>query len=426
MVETIQNRLVPKLRIIAVSYMLPPMLFPQAIQIGRLLEGCGQSLELLTVTGRIERALLESDFGANVSTHIELDNRRVLNGLCHKLAMKFLPFYGRAPDEYSDWVGRAIESVSGLIDRKRSSIDAIVTFGEPMSDHLVGLQLKKRFGLPWVAHFSDPWADNPFRRPYFFSNIINKFLERRVCKAADSLIFTSEETRQLVMQKYPASWVKKAFVLPHSYVVNEMALPSVKNGNDGKIVFRYLGNFYGHRTPFPLINSLRRLLKTNQDVLENVKFEIVGEIAGWMKFHPAINKLPSNVLEFIPQVSYNESIALMKESDVLLVIDAPAKNSVFLPSKLIDYIGSGRQILGIVPQGTSSKLILRMGGCVADPSNPPAVDAAVLEAIRNARSRKNSASAWGDADVRAEFDISRIAPQFLHVLQTTIAAVSVR
>jgi hypothetical protein len=43
-------------------------------------------------------------------------------------------------------------------------------------------------------------------------------------------------------------------------------------------------------------------------------------------------------------VGYQESLKLMSEADALLVIDAPADQSVFLPSKLIDYIGAGRPI----------------------------------------------------------------------------------
>lgn len=420
--ETSQRSLPSKIRIAAVSYMLPPMLFPQAIQIGRLLEGCGNALDLLTVTGREDSALLESNFGSNVFEHLEFENRRRLNGYIHKIAMKFLPFYGRAPDEYSDWVSRAIEGLSARIEREKTSFDAIVTFGEPMSDHLVGLSLKKRFGLPWIAHFSDPWADNSFRRPYFLSNIISKFQERKVCELADSLIFTSEETKQLVMQKYPSSWLTKSYILPHSYVSDDMEIPALTKCDDELIVFRYLGNFYGHRTPFPLIKSLLRLLKSNRESLERVKFEIYGEIAGWMKFHPVINKLPISVLEFFSQVSYKKSIELMKESDVLLVVDAPSKNSVFLPSKLIDYIGCGRQIVGIVPQGTSRKLILRMGGIVADPSDDNGVDAAILKAIESVKLNRLSAATWGDSAVRDEFHISRIAPQFLGILKTTITA----
>lgn len=81
-------------------------------------------------------------------------------------------------------------------------------FGQPRSDHLLGLHLKQRLRLPWLAHFSDPWTDTPFRRQGPFCRPVND---------ADRVIFTSAETLELVMRKYPAGRYAKACVLPHAY-----------------------------------------------------------------------------------------------------------------------------------------------------------------------------------------------------------------
>ena len=36
--------------------------------------------------------------------------------------------------------------------------DAVVTSGPPHTIHLLGRHLHRRFGLPWVADFRDPWV----------------------------------------------------------------------------------------------------------------------------------------------------------------------------------------------------------------------------------------------------------------------------
>ena len=60
----------------------------------------------------------------------------------------------------------------------------------------------------------------------------------------------------------------------------------------------------------------------------------------------------------------------MKTSDCLLVIDAPFANIVFFPSKLVDYMGADKYVLGITPEkGTASKIIKEMGGDIVDPNN---------------------------------------------------------
>ena len=95
--------------------------------------------------------------------------------------------------------------------------DVIMTFGEPMSDHLLGLRLKRRLGLPWLAHFSDPWADMSFRKRQVLANIVNRRLEAEVIQCADRIVFTSPETEALVMRKYPESLRAKCRVLAHSF-----------------------------------------------------------------------------------------------------------------------------------------------------------------------------------------------------------------
>ena len=37
-------------------------------------------------------------------------------------------------------------------------VDVIVSTGPPHSMHLIGLALKRRTNLPWIADFRDPWS----------------------------------------------------------------------------------------------------------------------------------------------------------------------------------------------------------------------------------------------------------------------------
>lgn len=410
------------MRILAISFMLPPVLYPQAIQIGRLLEGCG--VDLLTVSGRFTGVPADSrgfDFRPQQRfiKRIELGHKTALGGIWHRLAMRLVPFYGRAPDEFKKWANLAAAEVTDWLASPSNSVDAMATFGEPMSDHLVGLAVKRRFGTPWLVHFSDPWADNPFRSFQPLANWRNRQLEAEVIKNADSVVFTSEETRNLVMRKYPAKWMKKTFILPHSFDPVEFNKLPVSTRSDEKLTIRYLGNFYGHRTPFPLIRALAQMVQKTPDILKDVRFQIVGTLPGWMRMHPALRRLPEGLLEFCSSVKYSDSLELMASSDLLMVIDAPAKESVFLPSKLVDYIGSGRPIFGIVPPGASKKLIERLGGLTADPKNLNEIVSNLVEAITQARSLRDSSGVWGAEEVRQEFVIDKIAGKFSEIVAWT-------
>jgi hypothetical protein len=58
----------------------------------------------------------------------------------------------------------------------------------------------------------------------------------------------------------------------------------------------------------------------------------------------------------------------MQNADLLLLIDAPMEMSPFLPSKLIDYVGSNVPVLAYTPPGPSADLVKELGGWVASPT----------------------------------------------------------
>ena len=162
------------MRVLAVSYVLPPSLYPQAIQVGRLLAHC--STEIGAVCGTATGGSgLDYDFGLDktLAFRLEVSFLPTLSGLAHQLARRFVPFYARVPDEFRKWVPRAETAIRAHLERTGFVPDVLVTFGEPMSDHLVGLRLKRQMGLRWIAHFSDPWIDNPFRRHEFLARYVN-------------------------------------------------------------------------------------------------------------------------------------------------------------------------------------------------------------------------------------------------------------
>jgi glycosyltransferase involved in cell wall biosynthesis len=114
----------------------------------------------------------------------------------------------------------------------------------------------------------------------------------------------------------------------------------------------------------------------------------------------------------------------MAESDLLLVIDGPDDLSVFLLSKLIEYIGAGIPIFGILPPGASANLVERLGGIVADPRDGAAVAAGLLRALELARRHRESATPWGNAIVREEFHAKRVAANFARMLDEMVRSVA--
>jgi hypothetical protein len=177
------------------------------------------------------------------------------------------------------------------------------------------------------------------------------------------------------------------------------------------ITVRHTGEFYGRRTPKPLVETLQSIMSDDPRSLDGVCFELIGDIDPAMVRNLGVEDLPPGLVSFRPPVSYQESCSLAAAADGLLIIDAPAAKSVFLPSKLIEYVGVGRPILGITPPGAAANLIKELGGWVADPSSPEAMKTAVAEFLFYLRNSRQSRS-WGNPEVRNRYEAPVVSKSF--------------
>lgn len=375
------------MKLLAISCYAPPQLTPQAIQVARLLYHLDARVTLLHGRDPYFPDTYEQypDFFARITSLAVADPGPPFKGLWHRAALRLLPLYGACPDLLGPWRRQACACALAHIAAQPP--DALASFGMPMSDHLVALELKRRTGLPWLAHFSDPWADNVFHRTTRLEHQVNLALERRVVARADQLLFTSARTLELVMRKYPPAWRTRAAVLPHAWDTEHFAVPlaAPAAAGTGRRVVRYLGACYGARSPRPLFDALARLAASHPHQLDTVAFELIGPVAPALLDAGLLAALPPGLVTVRGQVGYRASLQLARDAAALLLIDAPsATDSVFLPSKLIDYIGARRPIWGITPPGTGADLIADWSGgahTCADPSDAAAVAAMLLAAI---------------------------------------------
>jgi Glycosyl transferase 4-like domain len=299
-----------------------------------------------------------------------------------------------------------------------ASYDAMVTWSQWHSIHLVGLALKKRFPkLPWIAHFSDPWVDNPLSSYDFIRRAYDRHLERKVFESADVLSLTSRETVDLVFVESRAKYRCATVEIPH--VFDPVLYPQEVMPHSGKLVFRSLGAFYGARSPEPLFKALALLRQRKPAVLDRIVVELIGSIPKHFLESQALQSLPRETVRVLPSVDYQTSLGLMRSADLLFNIDAPFVPSPFLPSKLVDYIGAERPIFGITPPGAASRVIGELGGWVCDPSRPDLIADKIMTAAQFIES--NRGKQWGDAAAREQYSSALIGPRFSEIVDRAVA-----
>ncbi len=400
------------MRILAITYTFPPHLKARAIQLSKLVKyllknGC--EVDVLTSYNPF---FLNDPGLLDYVPELPIERVRASKPTIVSRALDHILNMGDLP-----WQNMVFRKASALIRRRR--YDAICSFAFPLSSHFVGLRLKRSLGLPWVAHFSDPWVDNPYWKSHgrlHFSLI--SYLESKIVEAADLIIFVSEETRDIVMSKYEPDLRRKAISIPHCYdkveyeelLGHETWVNRLKH-ND-RTVFTHIGSFYNIRTPAPLVEALLMMkYGKTKGLLDRMLIRIVGKVQ--TEYEQILTKEFPEEVELVGAVEHKKAIEYMLASDYLLLIDAALDQvSVFFPSKLAEYMGSGRPIIGITPlEGCSARIIRGLGYPVISPSDVEGLSV-LFSDILNGKGDLSDRTEYSE-----QFDADIVAKQFILALE---------
>jgi glycosyltransferase involved in cell wall biosynthesis len=402
----------PPGRILAVSFRMPPLLTARSLQVARTLKqlrALGWECTVLSVDpaslrnpGRREDPSLElvyRDVFPIVRTGTP-ENRRPFLWLRRLVLGLRVPGAQALQSSKLLWAPTAIREGKRLL-ASRDDFSIIVSFAAPRASHVVGLALARASRLPWVAHFSDPWSDSPYFRGGPFSRWLLDRLEQQTIRTADRVVFVAERTADLVMRKYPATWRSKVRVIPHGYDT-DLLPPIPADTPPPRLRLVHTGAFYGQRTPAALLQALA-LLDQQRPVRNRLEVIFVGPRES--PYQRTVDRLGlTEIVRFPGRLPHRETLRVAAEADVCLVLDAPSDGeSVFLPSKIVDYLMLRKPILGFTPpRGESADLLRRLGCPVVAPDDVPAIAEAVDGLLR----------AWEANALRLPPDYERVAAEY--------------
>ncbi len=342
-------------RVLAVSYYAPPIHNAESILVWKTLRALSQYHHMSLVTAP-SYANENSELIFPLQLHIiRKPDAKPTDRTLRRIFERAL---GMIADENILWSRFTRESPWIQHD-----FDVVYSRSQPGASHIMAWKIKKMIHKPWIAQFSDPWANNPYHtKRTRLRQKSDRHWEECVVRDADMLIFPTEELSAIYEESYPQLNVQsKSMILPHHYTPELYGDGfSVSNSDDRSTVLRYFGEFYGIRSPEPLIRALSYFAQSDPDLARRVKIEFVGNVES--KFSNLLRNSPIPIR--VDKMSYLESLRSMRNTDVLLLIDAPSPNGVniFLPSKLIDYLGAAKPIFAITDQkGTTSEILRQYG-----------------------------------------------------------------
>ncbi|OGV52481.1 MAG: hypothetical protein A2X49_09200 [Lentisphaerae bacterium GWF2_52_8] len=285
-------------------------------------------------------------------------------------------FFIDFPCRFREWAELAIAEAAHLIEESRP--DVIWTSSPVLSAHYVGLAIKQRFGIPWVADFRDPWVGNPIllSEEHFPQWQLGRQAgaEAKVARESDCCTFAHPLVAQEFAQRHRLPQ-GKAVPITCGYDPEDFSEKTTQNPPEGRLLIVHTGSFYGEYSPKPLYNALKTTVSRKPALLKRLKLVFVGGCNVDFDFDGL-------EVEVLPRVSHSEAIAWMQRSDVQMVILTRTMGNYSIASKLFDYLAAERPILAIVPgQGSCAEIVRKTkSGLVADPDSPEEI-IGVLETL---------------------------------------------
>lgn len=255
------------------------------------------------------------------------------------------------PDARISWVKPSVSFLEKYI--RENEIETVITTGPPHSLHLIGLGLKEKLNIKWIADFRDPWTSIVYHKELKLSEKSekkHKELERNVLNTADQIIVTSPSTKTEFSEITP----KSIEVITNGYDVEQIERQPL----DEKFSLAHIGSFLSERNPRILWKALKEIIKENSDFKNDFELKLIGIVSQDVLDTIKEFRLDSFVRN-LGYLSHKKSVIEQRKSQVLLLIESDSEETkMILPGKLYEYMASHRPILAIANENSDIKNIV--------------------------------------------------------------------
>jgi glycosyltransferase involved in cell wall biosynthesis len=279
--------------------------------------------------------------------------------------------------QYSGWLPRALLACERAIREQKP--EAVLTSGPPHQVHWLGLWLKRRHGLSWIADFRDPWfpAGTVDPRLNFASWRIHA-QEAAIFGAADLVIANTPGACRVLSEDHPR-FRSKFMTLTNGY--DPEAFESAPRVSAGPPRIVHTGAIYWGRNPRPFLDAVKSLTEDGTAILVDLygpppesHLDLGEEVR---------SRGLANCVTNHGQIPYAQCVRAMVGADILLLMDSPGK-TVGVPAKLYEYLGAGRPILAIAERGGDVEWVLDRSGVphrIVPPGEPESLAPALAGLI---------------------------------------------
>ncbi|MBF1165907.1 MAG: glycosyltransferase, partial [Dechloromonas agitata] len=256
------------------------------------------------------------------------------------------------PDRWVSWKYAAVRDGMRLI--REFKPQAIWSTYPIATAHLIGAELQRKSGLPWIADFRDPMAQDGYPADPLTWQSYRK-IEEHTLRSARFSTFTTPGAARTYLARYPVDAGRVA-VLENGY--DEETFAGAASGGErrslhpGAITLLHSGIVYpAERDPTQFFAALGQLKASGAISAGSLVVRFRASVHDDLLQSLAARYDVREFIDCQPPVPYRQALAEMLDADGLLVMQAANCNEQ-IPAKIYEYLRANRPILTLTdPQG---------------------------------------------------------------------------
>lgn len=381
-------------RVLMIAFHFPPLAGSSGIQrtlrFAQYLPADGWQPVLLTASPRAyERT--SDDLLREVPSDLIMHRAFALNTARHLALRGRYPALLARPDRWITWAMAAIPAGVRLARRYRPA--AIWSTYPIATAHIIGRWVAHLTGLPWIADFRDPMAQDGYPADPATWRAFERVERSAVTRAAAS-VFVTRSAAAMYRQRYPAA-AERIVVIENGFDEQSYAGTPAAGAPlvAGRRTLLHSGIVYPwERDPTQLFAALAALKRAGHagDLLVRFRASAHDEF-----LHDLARQYDvADLIELAPPLPYRDALEEMQRADALLVLQASNCNEQ-IPAKVYEYLRARRPILALTdPKGDTADLLRRCGvRCIAPLDEAGAIEATVPRFMADLEAARPDASA---------------------------------
>jgi len=352
--------------LLMVAYHFPPLAGSSGIQrtlrFVQQLPGLGWQPLVLTVQPhayeRISADLLaDVPDGTVVERAFALDTARQLS-----LGGRYWGAMAR-PDRWASWRFDGVRRGLQLV-RRHAPRAIWSTFPIP-SAHAIGLALARKTGLPWIADFRDPMAQDGYPADPALWRAFDR-LERETIRHASWSVFTTPGAARIYRERYPAH-ADRIVVLENGFDEDSFRRAEAGAGPAGPLTpgvatLVHSGIVYPQeRDPAPLFEALHQAKAAGLVGPGNLRVRFRSPVHEGLLNGLTARFGLEGIVEVMPAIPYLDALREMQRAEGLLLMQGANCNEQ-IPAKAYEYLRAGRPILCLAdPAGDTASVVQQAG-----------------------------------------------------------------